>query len=293
MNTNIFLSLIVAPILCGGLASADAQQPAAGPASPTVTTPSFAIPAANNSYADVADLVVAAPVIVDVMIRKTTNVSAQQAIGVPTTLQRTVVEADVMTLLRGTQGMPGTVRFLVDVPRTPKGKLPKLKKQRFFLFGSQVAGSPGTIKLSRPDALAEWSPANDAMVRAITREAVQIDAPKAITGVSSAFFSAGSVIGEGNSQIFLNSADGPPYAISVTSKAGGKKSWTISTSDLIEETASAPKTNSLLWYRLACGLPASLPLQQLEDKDQQTIDNIRSDYAYVQKSLGRCDRTRR
>jgi hypothetical protein len=293
MNNKILLLLAPLCIIDIGSARLAAQQPASGSASPSISTPSFAISATNSSYADVADLVVTAPLIVDVMIRKTTNVPPQQALGVPPSVQRTVVEADVMALLRGTEGIAGQVRFLLDVPRNPKGKLPKLKKRRFFLFGSPVAGSPGTLKLSRPDALAEWSPANDALVRAVTREAVQIDAPKAITGVSSAFFSSGSVIGEGNSQIFLNSAGGQPYAISVTSKAGGGKSWTVSTSDLIEETASAPKTNSLLWYRLACGLPAGLPAEQFEGKDRESADNIRLDYAFVQQSLGRCDRTRR
>jgi hypothetical protein len=253
----------------------------------------FAVSATNYSYADVADLVVNAPLIVDVSIRKATPVPAQQAVGVPVNLQRMLIEGDVMALLRSKDGMGGTVRFLLDVPKDAKGKIPKLKKQRYFLFANKVAAMPGTIRLIRPNALAEWSPANDNMVRAITREAVQLDAPQAITALTSASYSPGDIPGEGDTQIFLNAAGGQPYSISVTSRAGKPKSWTVSMSDLIEEGASAPKRNTILWYRLACGMPPTLSAEQIESADTENAARAQADYAFVLQSLGKCDRMRR
>jgi hypothetical protein len=49
---------------------------------------SYAIGAVDAAYADIADLVVIAPMIVDAKIRKTTKIPAAQAIGVPPSRQR-------------------------------------------------------------------------------------------------------------------------------------------------------------------------------------------------------------
>ncbi len=185
--------------------AAMAQSPRLAAVTTAPAINNFAVTATNTSYADMADLVVSAPLIVDVTIRKLTKVPAAQAVGVPAHLQRHLVEADVGALLRGVDGIGGKIRFLLDMPLDAKGKLPKLKKQRYFLFATKVANMPGTIRLVKPNALAEWSTNNDSLVRAITREAVQVNVPQAITGISNAFHSAGSVPGEGDTQIFLSS----------------------------------------------------------------------------------------
>ena len=96
----------------------------------------------------------------------------------PANIQRLLIEAEVGALIRGNDGIANQVRFLLDVPKDAKGKIPKLKKMRYFLLGQKAAGLPGTIRLSRPDAVIEWSVGNDAMLRAVTKEAVIIDAPR-------------------------------------------------------------------------------------------------------------------
>jgi hypothetical protein len=192
--------IFLASLMAAGLSTISfAQTPQATP----IIAPAFAVPAANGSYADVADLVVISPLIIDGQIRKITKVPAEQAIGVPANVQRMLIEANVMALVRGNEGVSEQVRFLLDVPKNAKGKIPKLKKQRYFMMGSKVSGKPGTIKLSRPDALIEWSAGNDALLRAITKEAVIVDAPQAIVGLTSAFHSPGTVIGAGETQIFV------------------------------------------------------------------------------------------
>jgi hypothetical protein len=105
--------------------------------------PALAIEAETASYSDVADLVVISPLIIDVTVRKAAKVAPEQAIGVPTSLQRMLIEADVMALIRGEGGIADRVRFVLDVPKSAKGKVPKLKKQRLFLFGSPVASRTG------------------------------------------------------------------------------------------------------------------------------------------------------
>ena len=255
--------------------------------------PGFAVNAANDSYADIADLVVVSPLIVDATVRKATKIPAEQAIGVPANLQRMLIVADVSALVRGNDGIAGQVRFLLDVPKDAKGKIPKLKKQRYFLLGSKAAGLPGTIRLSRPDAVVEWSASNDAMLRAITKEAVMIDAPQPIVGLTSAFHSPGTIIGEGETQIFVEAKGNQIYSLSVFSQPGAPKRWAVSTGEVIDESATAPVKDSLLWYRLACGLPQSLDPRLVETPEAENAAKAQADYRFIITSLGSCDRTRR
>ena len=276
----------MAALACSQLAQfspAAAQNAAAAP---------FAVPAQGSTYADIADLVVISPVILDAQIRKVTKLPDTQAIGVPANIQRVLVDATVSSLIRGNDGFAGSARFLLDIPRDAKGKIPKLQKQRYFLLGSKVAGSPGVLKLSRPDALVEWSAENDATLRSITQEAVQIEAPQAISGISGAFHTQGTVIGEGETQIFLRTAGGQPISISVLSRPGQTRRWAVSTGDVIDESAIAPARNTLLWYRLACSLPRALDAALVESGEARDIANAQADYRFVLDSLGPCGRTR-
>jgi hypothetical protein len=261
------------------------------PAAPVA--PTFAVPATNDSYADIADLVVISPLIVDAQVRKVTRVPVEQAVGVQPNVQRMLIEADVLALIRGDDGIPAKVRFLLDVPKDAKGKIPKLKKQRYLLLGSKATGLPGTIKLSRPDAVVEWSAGNDAMLRAITKEAVIIDAPQAIVNLTSAFHSPGTVIGAGETQIFVQAKGNQIYSLSIFSQPGEAKRWAVSTGEVIDESATAPEKNSLLWYRLACGLPKTLDAKQVETADPENVPKAQADYGFVLESLGPCDRKRR
>jgi hypothetical protein len=264
---------------------------AAAQTAPAVA-PSLAVQADAAAYADIADLVVISPLIVDATIRNLQKIAPEQAVGVPAAMQRMLVEADVTALIRGQGGITPRVRFLLDVPKDPKGKIPKLKKQRLFLLGSTVAGRPGEIRLSRPNALIHWSAANDALVRSIAQEAVQIDAPPKITGIISAFYSAGTVIGEGETQIFLKNAKEQPLSLSVLSRPGQDKRWAVSTAEVIDESATAPAKFTLLWYRLACDLPRALSSDLVEAAESDSAARAQADYKFVLDSLGPCGRKR-
>lgn len=269
-----------------GLSSTVIAQPA-----PTLP-PAFAIEAETGSYADIADLVVISPLIIDVTVRNASKVAPEQAIGVPVSLQRMLIEADVMALIRGEGGIASRVRFVLDVPKDAKGKVPKLKKQRLFLFGSPVSGRSGEIRLSRPNALAYFSPVNDALVRRITQEAVLIDAPQRITSVASAFHSAGTVLGEGETQIFLKTEKDQPVSLTVLSRPNQQKQWAVSTAEVIDSSATAPERFTLLWYRLACGLPRSLPTDRIEAARDEDAARAQADYKFVIDALGPCGRKR-
>ena len=272
-------------ILLGLSASTSAQAPVDLP-------PSFVIEADKASYADIADLVVIAPLIVDMTVRNVQKLSAEQSVGIPTSLERVLVEADVMALIRGEGGITPRIRFLLDVPKNAKGKIPKLQKQRMYLFGRQVTGRPGEVQLARPNALALYSTTNDALVRAITKEAVQANAPRRIASVSGAFHSAGTVLGEGETQIFLKTDNDQPLSLTILSRPGQQKKWAVSTAEIIDASATAPQRFTLLWYRLACDLPRSLLSDRIEGASNADITRAQADYKFVIESLGPCGRKR-
>ena len=269
-----------------GLSTATSAQ------APFDLPPSFAIEADRASYSDIADLVVISPLIVDVTIQKVRKLSAEQSAGVPASLERVLVEADVMALIRGEGGVTPRVRFLLDVPKNAKGKIPKLQKQRMYLFGRHVTGRLGEVQLARPNALALSSTTNDALVRAITKEAVQVNAPTRIASVSSAFHSAGTVLGEGETQIFLKTDNDQPLSLTILSRPGQQKIWAVSTAEVIDASATAPQRFTLLWYRLACGLPRSLPSDRVEGASSADTARAQADYKFVIESLGPCGRKR-
>jgi hypothetical protein len=284
MNIRGLSVVIAASLLASPCISAARNAP--------TLPPELAVQAELASYADIADLVVISSLIVDATVRNAQKVTPEQAIGVPTNLQRMLIEADVTALIRGQGGITPRVRFVLDVPKNEKGKIPKLKKQRLFLLGSSVSGRPGEIRLSRPDALIQWSAPNDALVRSITQEAVQIDAPQRITGITSAFHSAGTVLGEGETQIFLKTEKDQPLSLSILSRPGQEKRWAVSTAEVIDESGTAPAKFTLLWYRLACNLPRTLSSDLVEAANGGDAARAQADYKFVQDSLGPCGRKR-
>ena len=57
-------------------------------------------------------------------------------------------------------------------------------------------------------------------------------------------------------------------------------------------TARPPASGSLLWYRLACGLPNALPARSVRALSPQDAELARADYQMVLDALGPCGRTR-
>ncbi len=262
----------------------------AGPAFGQEPPPAGRIALSGPHYADFADLVLAAPLIVDATIDSTVRIKGEEAIGVAPGMARFYVNAEVIALIRGATGIPKRVGYLVDVPIDSQGDTPRLKHLRVLLFARPVANRPDQLQLIAPDAQRPWSPAADALVRQIAREAVAPDAPPVITGIGNAFHVPGSLPGEGETQIFLSTADGSPVSLSILSRPGEQKRWAVALSEIVDAAAAPPAPNTLLWYRLACALPPALPESSLESADPANARMAREDYQFVLRSLGPCDR---
>jgi hypothetical protein len=248
--------------------------------------------AASISYADMADLSADTPLAIQAQIRKAVKVKPERAPGLAKNHERFYVEARVLKLIRGKNGIGRDISYIIDLPLDFRGRAPKLKKRNVLLFAYPVDGKPGVIRLAAPDAQMDWSAEKEAMLRTILAEAVAPDAPPRITGAGTAFHSAGSIPGEGETQIFLTTERGDPVSLSIIRRPGQEPSWSVALGEIVDESASVPAPGSLLWYRLACFLPRTLPDKAVSSLSPDDAAMARNDYQIVMRGLGPCGRTR-
>ena len=242
-------------------------------------------------YADMADLALAAKVTAIVTVRDAIHLKDADAAGVAPGYARFYIEGDVDTLIAGAGGLPQAVSWVADVPVTSANRLPKLKKQKLILLARTIPQKPGVLQLVSKTAQLMWSPELEQRLRAILSEANGASAPPVVTGIGHAFHVAGSIPGEGETQIFLKTADNRPVSISVQRHPGEDPRWSVSLAEIVNDAAAAPQRDTLLWYRLACALPASLPADAIADQAPDDAQAAQADYRLVLDGLGPCGRT--
>jgi hypothetical protein len=106
--------------------------------------------------------------------------------------------------------------------------------------------------------------------------------------ISGAFYSPGNVPGESETQIFIDYANGTKGSLSVLRRPGVEPAWHASVGEVASDSPP-PTKDTLGWYRLACGLPKTLPETALGELDDASRTAVRSDYQFVLNRLGACD----
>ncbi|KAA5569740.1 hypothetical protein F3G50_31575, partial [Pseudomonas aeruginosa] len=77
-------------------------------------------------------------------------------------------------------------------------------------------------------------------IRQIARDLVAPDAPPVITGVGNAFHVPGALPGEGETQVFLTTANGAPVSLSILRRPGEQPRWAVALSEIVDEAAAPP-----------------------------------------------------
>lgn len=244
-------------------------------------------------YADIADLSADAPIIINLTVKEAIKVDPERAPNAPPGTQRYYIVAATNALIRGQGGVGETIRYIVDLPLDDRGRAPKIKKQQFIIFARRPAGGGSDdVQLVARDAQIAWTAQREQQVRSIVQELVNPDAAPAISRIASAFHVPGTIIGEGETQIFMETETGSPISITVLKRDGQRKFWAVSLGEIVDEAARAPVRNSLLWYRLACFLPRQLPARALTSDTPANAQQARDDYQLVLRDLGACPRSR-
>lgn len=247
-------------------------------------------PAQEPTFADTADLADSAGLVVLAEVAKTLRLENERAPGLRPGYGRFYVEARTLALLTGSAPMGESVRYLVDLPLDARGKPPKLKKQSVFLFARAVPGRPGELQLVAPTAQWLRTAAGEARLRAVLKALVMPDAPAKVTGVRELFYAPGNLAGQGETQIFLKTADGSAASITVRHDGNGPPVWGVSFSELVAELGHPPQPDTLVWYRLACFLPDVPPASANVSEGFAAQRQAEADYRMVLGELGVCRR---
>jgi hypothetical protein len=240
--------------------------------------------------ADLVDLALAAPVIARADVVKASRLSDKLAPGLAPGHKRHLVRARIVNVLTAPGYVPREIEYLVDLPADSRGRPAKLKGRPVLLF-LQGARLESQFRLVQPWAQIDWSAEREAYVRSIAAEAIRSNrGPLQVTGLGQAFHVPGSLPGEAESQIFVQTASGDTMALVVLSRPGQQRTFSVATGDIIDEAAGSVTPGSLLWYQLACHLPPDLPDTSIETLDAETAAAARDDYRFVIEALGPCDR---
>ena len=273
MLTRPFLALAAALVLATP-AQAQEQTP------PAVT------------YADLVALADGTPLVIQAQIRKQATVEPERARGLAPGHTRLYIEARTTALIGGTVPVGEELRYLVDVPLDAKGKPPKFKKQDVLLFARPVPGRPGEIQLVDSSAQLAYSPELEARLRPILADLVAPDAPPVVTRISDALAVEGTLVGESETQLFLDTQGDGPVSVTIVRRPGQAPRWGVSWTEIVDQAARPPRAGTLAWYRLACALPAELPGAANLSRDARARSLAAQDYAFVIDQLGPCERTR-
>ena len=278
-----------AAMLALGVAAAApgaAQAPRAAPAQAAIEP---APPLAT--YADFASFAEQADVVALVEVRDQAAVDAARAPGLAPGEARLYIEGRTQALLAGRAALGESLTYLADVPLDARGRVPKLRKQRFIVFADAVPGRPGTLSLVDPRAQVPATPETEQLARTVIAALAASEVP-AVTGIRESMSVAGNLSGESETQLFLETATGTPVSLTVIRRPGMEPQWGVSWSEIVDQAARPPAPETVEWYRLACFLPPQLPRDAFLQDDPAARARAEADYAFILEQLGGCPRIR-
>lgn len=243
-----------------------------------------------EGFADLASLTLASPVVLKARITDADKLNRKSAPGVPAGRVRMLVEAQVENVLLSPDAVPAKIRYLWEGPLDARGKTPKLKGAPVLLF-LRTTGKPGAYQLAHAEGQVAATPTATTSVRRIAEQSRSAELRGLrVTGVGNAFHVRGSVPGESESQIFVETADGRPFSIVVLARPGQGRTYSVSTGDVIDDSAKPVQRNTLLWYELACRLPRALPSDAQASLSEEDRRAVQDDYLFTLGALGPCQR---
>ncbi len=244
------------------------------------------------TYADIVDLADKSPLVLRARIRDQATVEPERSPGLAPGHVRLYVEAETTALIAGNVPVGESLRYLVDLPLDERGKAPKLKKQDVVLFARTVPGRPAEIQLVEADAQFPYREAFADSLRSVLASLLAPGAPPRVTGVRDALAVEGTLVGESETQLFLDTENDGPVSVTVVRRPNQTPRWGVSWTDIVDQAARPPRRDTLEWYRLACFLPSGLPDEANISRDPRSRTLAERDYALVIEQLGACPRSR-
>ncbi len=240
--------------------------------------------ASANGYAMLAKAALEAPVVAKIVVIKQKQPPKEQRSIVPGQT-RLIIEADVLVVLKAPDLVPSRITYMWEGPLNPSGKQPNFKKLPFIVFLFPDSDRDVNYRLASESAQQSWSDPDEQTLRQIIKEAATNPtvAARMISSVRSGLVDTS----EDASDIINFIVDAKSGNSAVLSLQGDKILFTNS-DGIADGLPIQPRT--LTWYQLACGLPASLPDQVIEDQENPDDANkLRGAYAKIHQQLGACE----
>ncbi|MWV28729.1 hypothetical protein [Aurantiacibacter rhizosphaerae] len=242
------------------------------------------------TYADLVTMAMEADTVAIVAVEEQIAFPQERAPDVPPSEIRLYIESLTQSLLAGPQAVGAQLAYVVDQRRDADGKAPDLEGRQFLVFGDLSQTQPGALQLLSSDSMLPAGPQIEARVRRVLTQLAAADAPPMITGLRDVISVPGNLVGESETQMFVETSTGQPVSLTVIRRPGMAPQWGVSLGELVDAAAEAPERDTLVWYRLACSLPRELPADAFLQSDRTSQDQARADYAYILSELGNCER---
>ncbi len=247
-------------------------------------------PESAPTYADLTTFALAAELVAIVTVDEQIAFSAERAPDVAPDRVRLYIESLTRNLLAAPTSVGESLIFVTDTNRDADGDAPDWEDRTFVIFADLVRDRPGEIQLVSSRAMFPVGPALESRVRQVLSQLAAADVPPAITGIRDVISIEGNLVGESETQMFVETESGAPVSLSVIRRPGMNPRWGISLGEIVDSAAQPPAPDSLAWFRFACFLPDRLPDDAFLQRDRAAQARAREDYAFVLAELGPCER---
>ena len=277
-------------LTAGVLAACSTTSPAQSRMSASDAASAELGPSEAPTYADLVTFSLNADLVAIVTVDEQAVFPPERAPDVPAGRVRLYLESLTRSLLASGTGVGESLIFVTDMARDADGDAPDLEERSYIIFADQIAGRPGEVQLISSRAMLPAGPVIEERVRRVLRQLAAGDAFPAVTAVRDVISVPGNLVGESETQMFIETQSGAPVSLSVIRRPGMAPQWGVSLGEIVDSSARPPQPESLAWYGFACFLPKNLPDSAFLQADRQSQTRAREDYAFVLAELGPCER---
>jgi hypothetical protein len=208
---------------------------------------------------------------------------------------RLVITADTQAVFKTPTVLPARFTYLWTGAPNEKGKTPNFKKQNLLLFlsafsppANDKAAARLTVQIGPQDQQLRSSPEALAMVRLIGQQAAAADiSALELTGSMQASTTEADAPYVRFSQFLFPTLNGEMIAVTLRTMTDGNADAVQSDSDVMGSGAPVVR-NTLLWYHLVCGMPATVDRALENNMDSSERATLAQDYAKLKALLGPC-----
>ncbi len=250
--------------------------------------------AQSISYVSVARAYLAADTVTSVIVRGQDKPPKSLRLTDPASA-RLMITADTQAVFKAPSVLPARFTYLWTGIANEKGKAPNFKKQNLLLFLSAFAPPANDkaaaklgLQIGPQDRQLINNPETLGLVRLIGQQAAAANLPALkLTGSLQGSTTEADGSYARFSQFLLGTQNGDSIALTLRTRSDGASDAVASDSDVMG-SGTPVQRDTLLWYHLVCGMPATAEKAIDGINDARERDILVQDYAKLKTLLGSC-----